>query len=136
MARKTAEREPMRLWAVHMESGAIVAPSSSAGVAARAAETLGGLPIEFVEVHQPSPRDTAWGEGQFDYVTLGPGVQASLRITRDGRVKLTIPGGELDVTDGDCTLGLGLLEASKRAAQVRERMKERARRRAEKTAKP
>ena len=73
------------------------------------------------------PRKTPWGPGQNDYVTLGPGVRAALRVTRDGRVKLTIPGGDLDVTDGDCTLGLGLLEASKRAAQIRVKLEERAR---------
>ena len=136
MARKTAEREPMRLWAVHMESGAIVAPSSSAEVAARAAKTLGGLPIEFIEVRQPPPRDTEWGDGQFDHVQVGPGVTIALRVTPDGRVKMLSPGGEIDVTDGSASLGTGLHEAGRRAAEIRVRREERARRRAEKAAKP
>lgn len=73
-------------------------------------------------------------DGQIDYVTLGPGVQASLRITRDGRVMLTIPGGELDVTDGSAALGSGLHTAGARAAQIRERIKEAQRRREERKA--
>jgi hypothetical protein len=62
----------------------------------------------------PGPaRIGAWGPGQHDRTRLGPGVEASIRVTREGRTRLVIPGGDLDVTEGDCRLGLGLLEASR-----------------------
>ena len=77
-----------------------------------------------------------WGDGQFDTVQLAPGLQAAVRITKQGEIMLLIPGGELTITDGACEFGLGLLEASKRAAQIRERRKENARRRAERKASP
>ena len=67
--------------------------------------------------------DPTWGDGQFDEVELGPGVRAGVRVTRDGQVKLLVPGGELDVTGGGTLLGLGLLEAGRRAAQIREHRK-------------
>ena len=68
----------------------------------------------------PAPaRATEWGDGQFDRIELAPGVCASLRITPAGDVVFTIPGGELTITAGACQLGLGLLEASRRAAQIR-----------------
>lgn len=80
----------------------------------------------------PAPeRTTPWGEGQFDHVHVGPGVTIALRITSDGRVKMLSPGGEIDVTDGSSSLGTGLHEAGRRAAQVRVRRDELARRRAE-----
>jgi predicted metal-dependent phosphoesterase TrpH len=67
-------------------------------------------------------------DGQFDHVQLAPGLRATLRITSRGDIVLTIPGGELTITAGACTLGLGLLEASRRAAQIRVRREARARR--------
>lgn len=130
----------MRLWALAELSGQLVTLDESKAVAYQdpkaALKASGPVPriVEFIEVRQPPPRDTEWGPGQHDYVTLGPGVQASLRITKDGRVKMTIPGGELDVTDGSAMLGSGLHEAGARAAQIRERIIERTRRRAEKKA--
>lgn len=136
MARKTAEREPLRLWAVVAGDEQLAVYPCEYTATKIASLGASYRVVEFIEVRQPPLRDTEWGEGQFDYVTLGPGVQASLRITRDGRVKLTIPGGELDVTDGSASLGSGLHEAGARAAQIRERIKDRARKRAEKTAKP
>lgn len=77
------------------------------------------------------PRIEAWGPGQFDRVTLGPGVEAWLRITPEGRVRMVIPGGDLDVTAGAVSLGTGLHEAGSRAAQIRVRLMERATSRAE-----
>lgn len=75
------------------------------------------------------PRATPWGEGQHDHVELAPGIRAALRITPDGDVVLLSPAsGELTVTSGGTTLGLGLLEAGRRAAQVRVALIERARR--------
>lgn len=74
------------------------------------------------------PRDTPWGDGQFDHVELAPGLRAALRITEDGDVVLLIPGGELTVTSGGTTLGLGLLEAGRRASEVRGKLIDRARR--------
>lgn len=79
----------------------------------------------------PPPRETEWGDGQFDRTQLGPGVAAALKITRDGRVRMLIPGGELDVTDGAVSLGTGLHEASARAAQIRVRLEEMALRKRE-----
>lgn len=58
-------------------------------------------------------------DGRCDHVQLAAGLRASLRITADGDVVLTVPGGELTITAGACELGLGLLEASRRAAQIR-----------------
>lgn len=77
------------------------------------------------------PRIEAWGPGQFDRVKLGPGVEAWLRVTPEGRVLMVIPGGEIDVTDGGCSLGTGLHEAGARAAQIRVQLKERATAKAE-----
>lgn len=77
------------------------------------------------------PRLTEWGPGQFDHVTLAPGVKAWLRITPGGRVRMVVPGGDLDVTDGGGNLAAGLHEASARAAQIRVRLVERATARAE-----
>lgn len=70
------------------------------------------------------PRETSWGDGQFDHVDLAPGLPAALRVTPAGDVVLLLAGSELTITDGACQLGLGLLEASKRAAQVRKRHEE------------
>ena len=64
------------------------------------------------------PTNKAEG-GRCDHVQLAAGLRASLRITADGDVVLTVPGGELTITAGACELGLGLLEASRRAAQIR-----------------
>jgi hypothetical protein len=128
----------MRLWALAELSGQLVTLGESKAVAYQdpkaALKASGPVPqiVEFIEVRQPPPRETEWGPGQRDHVTLGPGIQASLRITPDGRVKLTIPGGELDVTDGSSALGSGLHEAGARAAQIRVRIADRAWRRAQK----
>jgi hypothetical protein len=89
--------------------------------------------VPLIAIAPPPPRETAWGPGQNDYVELSPGVHAALRITPEGRVKLTIPGGELDVTDGSSALGSGLHEAGARAAQIRVRREERRRKRALRT---
>jgi hypothetical protein len=123
----------MRLWSVPevgTSSDGSVPAFGDRDVASRyaGAHTV----VEFIEVRQPPPRETEWGPGQRDHVTLGPGIQASLRITPEGRVKLTIPGGELDVTDGSSALGSGLHEAGARAAQIRVRIADRAWRRAQK----
>jgi hypothetical protein len=77
------------------------------------------------------PRIEAWGLGQFDRVQLAPGVEAWLRITPEGRVRMVVPGGDLDVTDGSASLGTGLHEAGARAAQIRVRREEQRRKRAE-----
>lgn len=61
-------------------------------------------------ISAPPARVEAWGPGQHDRTRLGPGVEASIRVTREGRTRLVIPGGDLDVTEGDCKLGVGLLE--------------------------
>lgn len=76
-------------------------------------------------------RLTEWGPGQFDHVKLGPGVEAWLRVTPGGRVRMVVPGGDLDVTEGGSSLGAGLQEAGARAAQVRVKLVERATARAE-----
>jgi hypothetical protein len=78
------------------------------------------------------PRIEQWGPGQFDRVTVAPGVEAWLRITPAGRVRMVVPGGDLDVTDGSAALGTGLHEAGARAAQIRVGLRERAMKRAEK----
>lgn len=139
--RNTVQREPLRLWAVLDDD--LVTLSTFAELAGARAYADGYSSIgpalrvvEFIEVRQPPPRATEHGPGQHDYVQLGPGVQASLRITKDGRVKLTIPGGELDVTDGSAMLGSGLHEAGARAAQIRARIEERRRKREERQARP
>lgn len=97
------------------------------------AETLIAKLHAVCSIPPAPPRIEEWGPGQFDRVRLAPGVEAWLRITRDGRVRMVVPGGDLDVTDGSASLGTGLHEAGARAAQIRERCKERERRRAERT---
>lgn len=72
-----------------------------------------------------------WGPGQFDEVALGGGATAGLSITKAGRLILAIttPDGarhEHDVTEGSALLGCGLHEAGARAAQIRERLKDKA----------
>jgi hypothetical protein len=84
------------------------------------------IAVPLVAIAPAPPRGTDWGPGQFDRTRLGPGVEAWIRITPEGCVRLVIPGGDLDVTDGAVTLSLGLQEASARAAQVRVRREERA----------
>lgn len=85
--------------------------------------------VEYVPAIPPPPRETPWGEGQHDHVELAPGMCAALRITPDGDVVLISPAaGELTVTSGGTALGLGLLEAGRRAAEVRVELLERARR--------
>jgi hypothetical protein len=136
-AKRKSERDPMRLWAVMRANGTYVAAFALKDVAERTISDMPGYGVvEFIEVRQPPPRDTPWGEGQFDHVQVGPGVTIALRITPDGRVKMLSPGGEIDVTDGSSSLGTGLHEAGRRAAQIRVRREERARKRAEKAAKP
>lgn len=68
----------------------------------------------------PAPaRIEAWGPGQFDRTTLGPGIEAWLRVTPAGRVRLVIPGGDLDITAGAGGLGTGINEACVMAARIR-----------------
>jgi hypothetical protein len=81
--------------------------------------------VPLVAITPAPPRVEAWGPGQHDRARLGPGIEAWVRITPEGRVRLVIPGGDLDVTDGAVTLSLGLQEASARAAQIRVRHEER-----------
>ena len=133
--------EPLRVFAIVNTSGALAQSISGHPIVWRdrpedSVVTTGFRVVEFIEVRQPPPRDTAWGEGQFDHVQVGPGVTIALRITTDGRVKMLSPGGEIDVTDGSSSLGTGLHEAGRRAAQIRVRRVESARRRAERSAKP
>lgn len=128
-----ASVEPMRMFAV-VGAGTRSDGSVAAFGDADVAERWGGghRIVEFIEVRQPPPRDTPWGDGQFDHVEVGPGVTIALRVTKDGRVKMLSPGGEIDVTDGSASLGTGLHEAGRRAAEIRVAGEERARRRAEK----
>lgn len=88
--------------------------------------------VPLIAVLPAPPRETAWGPGQFDRCHLGPGVEAWVRITPEGRVRLIIPGGDLDVTAGAVSLGTGLHEASARAAQIRVARDQRGARRATK----
>lgn len=67
----------------------------------------------------------------YEYVEIGPGVRVGVKYTKAGRVVMLAPGGELDVTDGSLTLAFGLIEAGKRAVQLRLKADDRARRRKE-----
>lgn len=89
----------------------------------------GWLIVPLMAITPAPPRETTWGPGQFDRTRLGPGIEAWIRITPEGCVRLVIPGGDLDVTDGAVTLSLGLQEASARAAQIRVRREARQARR-------
>lgn len=64
---------------------------------------------------------------QYQYVTVGPGVQIGLRVTRDGRVMMLATGGEIDVTDGAGMLAVGVAECNARASLTRARRTERKR---------
>lgn len=72
-----------------------------------------------------------WGVGQFDTVELAPGISAALRVTKDGQVEILCPALNGPITAGACQLGLGLLEATRRAAQIRVKIEERRRKREE-----
>lgn len=125
--------EPMRLFVVvrgdSAHGGTFTARSDADTYASLTTNTR---VVEFIEVCQPPPRATAWGPGQHAYCQLGPGVQAGVRVTKDGRMKLTIVGGDIDISEGGALMALGILEANARAAQIRERIKERAWKRAQK----
>jgi hypothetical protein len=92
---------------------------------ADAVDRLSWIVVPLVAIPPAPPRIEAWGPGQHDRAQLGPCIEAWVRITPEGRVRLVIPGGDLDVTDGAVTLSLGLQEASARAAQIRVRHEER-----------
>lgn len=78
-----------------------------------------------VAIAPPPPRATPWGEGQFDYCELAPGLQAGLRVTADGDVVLLSPAaGEIVITKS--MLSVGIAEANRRAAEVRSDLMERA----------
>jgi hypothetical protein len=123
---------PLRLFAIADASGALAATSNGHVLAwidrahADSEVGAGGRVVEFVAIVRAPARATAWGDGQFDDVELGPGLRAALRVTEDGRVLLTIPGGEHDITAGAGPLGLGVLEVGRRAAERREAIAERA----------
>lgn len=70
-----------------------------------------------------------WGDGQFDTVELAPGISAALRVTRDGEVEMLVAALNGPITAGACQLGLGLLEATRRAAEIRSKIEERRRKR-------
>lgn len=75
------------------------------------------------------PRIEAWGPGQFDRLTVSPGVEIWLRATPEGRARMVSPGGDLDITDISSSLGTGLHEVGARAGQIRARLADRAARR-------
>lgn len=70
-----------------------------------------------------------WQSGEVRFLPLGLGVRASLRVTRVGRVRLTVSGGELDITAGAAELGLAILAAEQHAAAMRARREARRARR-------
>lgn len=72
-----------------------------------------------------------WGDGQFDTVELAPGISAALRVTKDGEVEMLVAALNGPVTAGACQLGLGLIEAARRAAEIRVKIEERRRKREE-----
>jgi hypothetical protein len=109
---------------------AVTVESSSVALNPRAASLVSQLHA-LCSIPPAPPRIEAWGSGQFDRVKLAPGVEAWLRVTPSGRVRMVVPGGDLDVTDGGCSLGTGLHEATDRAAQIRVQLMERARAKAE-----
>lgn len=133
---KPAPAAPLRLFAVVAADGTLVNRGGQplahrdASVAKILAADDGDRVAEFVEI-SPAARETPWGEGQFDHVELAPGIRAALRVTPEGDVVLTIPGGELTITPGAGPLGLGILEAARCAAEIRVQREERARRRDE-----
>lgn len=70
-----------------------------------------------------------WQSDEVRFLPLGPGVRASLRVTRTGHVRLTVTGGELDITAGAAGLGLAILAADQHAAAMRARREARRTRR-------
>jgi hypothetical protein len=110
----------------------VLAMDEHDGVHSMALSMLAAQLHAVCSIPAPPPRIEEWGPGQFDRVTIAPGIEAWIRITPAGRVRMIVPGGDLDVTDGSAALGTGLHEAGARAAQIRVGLRARATRRAEK----
>jgi hypothetical protein len=85
---------------------------------AAAAELIARLRAACAAAEPPAERATPWGDGQFDEPGLGPRVTAKIRITGTGSVVLRMHGREAALP-APAQRGLGPLDASRRAAQLR-----------------
>jgi hypothetical protein len=70
-----------------------VSPAIDADQDAAAAELIARLHA-VCSIPPAPPRIEDWGPGRHDRTRLGPGVEAWIRVTPEGRVRLVIPGGD------------------------------------------